>query len=195
MPAAIPGGHEPPTSVDYIIRHAAPTLAGLKTGNLFPWSFQDQAGFLKTLQEANRVLVPRGLRLLPLRLEPSKALLYLFRTSSLSRDLAQEQAREILCRAGYEASGCRPCLRELTRRLRNGDEFPHEIGLFLGYPPEDVQGFIHHRGREAKASGCWKVYGDKDAAQARFDAYKTCTDRYCRLREQGATLEHLTVES
>ena len=88
MRAATPGGHEPPTSVDYIIRHAAPTLAGLKTGNLFPLAFQDKADFLKTLQEANRVLVPRGLRLLPLRLEENKALLYLFRTSSLSRDLA-----------------------------------------------------------------------------------------------------------
>ena len=29
MGAVIPGSHEPPTSVDYIIRHAAPTLAGL----------------------------------------------------------------------------------------------------------------------------------------------------------------------
>lgn len=195
MGAVIPGSHEPPTSVDYIIRHAAPTLAGLKTGNLFPLAFQDKAGFLKTLQEANQVLVPRGLRLLPMRLEEDKALLYLFRTSSLSRDLAQEQAREILCRAGYGEPGCLPCLRELTRRLRNGDEFPHEIGLFLGYPPEDVQGFIRHRGRDAKACGCWKVYGDKDAVQARFDAFKSCTTRYCRLREQGATLEHLTVES
>lgn len=182
-------------SVNYIIRHAAPTLAGLKTGSLFPCAIRDRADFLKTLQEANRVLVPRGLRLLPLRLEENKALLYLFRTSSLSRDLAQEQAREILCRAGYEESGCRPCLRELTRRLRNGDQFPHEIGLFLGYPPEDVQGFIRHRGREAKACGCWKVYGDEKTAQARFDAYKTCTARYCRLHEKGATLEHLTVES
>ncbi len=182
-------------SVNYIIRHAAPTLAGLKTGSLFPCTIENRADFLKTLQEANRVLVPRGLRLLPLRLEEDKALLYLFRTSSLSRDLAQEQAREILCRAGYEKPGFRPCLRELTRRLRNGDEFPHEIGLFLGYPPEDVQGFIRHRGREAKACGCWKVYGDEEAARQRFDAYKTCTARYCRLREQGATLEHLTVES
>ena len=182
-------------SVNYIIRHAAPTLAGLKTGSLFPCAIRDRADFLKTLQEANRVLVPRGLRLLPLRLEENKALLYLFRTSSLSRDLAQEQAREILCRAGYKKPGFRPCLRELTRRLRKGDEFPHEIGLFLGYPPEDVQGFIRHRGREAKACGCWKVYGDEKTAQARFDAYKTCTAHYCRLHEKGATLEHLTVES
>lgn len=182
-------------SVDYIIRHAAPTLAGLKTGNLFPCAFQDRTDFLKTLQETNQVLVPRGLRLLPLRLEESKALLYLFRPSSLSRDLSQEQAQDILCQAGYEDTSYRPCLRELTRRLRAKEEFPHEIGLFLGYPPEDVQGFIQHQGKCSKCSGCWKVYGDEQAALQRFAAYKTCTAHYCRLHEKGATLEHLTVES
>ena len=182
-------------SVDYIIRHAAPTLAGLKTGNLFPCAFQDRSAFLKTLQAANQVLVPRGLRLLPRRLEEAKALLYLFRPSSLLRDLAQAQAQDILCQAGYEDTGCLPCLRELTRRLRAREAFPHEIGLFLGYPAEDVQGFIRHRGKGCKRCGCWKVYGDEQAAQARFDAYKRCTARYCRLRAQGATLAQLTVES
>lgn len=182
-------------SVDYIIRHAAPTLAGLKTGNLFPCAFQDRQTFLKTMQETNLVLVPRGLRLLPLRLEANKALLYLFRPSSLSRDLSRDQARDILCQAGYADAEYRTCLRELTRRLRAREDFPHEIGLFLGYPPEDVQGFIRHGGKCAKCSGCWKVYGDEEAAQARFAAFKSCTAHYCRLHEKGATLEHLTVES
>lgn len=182
-------------SVDYIIRHAAPTLAGLKTGNLFPCAFQDRTRFFRTLQEANRVLVPRGLRLLPLRLEESRALLYLFRPSDLTRDLSQAEARDILWQAGYEDTGYRTCLRELTRRLRAREDFPHEIGLFLGYPPEDVQGFIRHGGKCSKCSGCWKVYGDEEAARERFAAYKTCTAHYCRLHEKGATLEHLAVES
>ena len=28
---------------------------------------------------------------------------------------------------------------------RKIDEFPHDIGLFLGYPPEDVLGFITNK--------------------------------------------------
>ena len=54
----------------------------------------------------------------------------------------------------------------LIRRLQDEAEFPHEIGLFLSYPPEDVQGFIDHHARDFKLSGLWKVYGDEAYARA-----------------------------
>ena len=38
-------------------------------------------------------------------------------------------------------------------------DFPHEIGVFLGYPLEDVVGFIRHRGKCFTCCGCWKSYG------------------------------------
>ena len=179
----------------YLIRHGAPTLAGLKTGNLFPWTFPDRKDFQRDLARMNRVLVPRGLRLIPLRMEEKKALLYLFRPVHLDRDLADEAARGLLAQAGYGDLGQRSCLRELTRRLNAHEEFPHEIGLFLGYPPEDVRGFIRHQGRESKCTGCWKVYGDADAARQRFADFKACTNHLCQRYAHGDSLEKLTVPS
>ena len=44
-------------------------------------------------------------------------------------------------------------------------EFPHEVGLFLSYPPEDVKGFIDHRANDFKCAGLWKVYGDEEKAR------------------------------
>ena len=52
--------------------------------------------------------------------------------------LARPEAAQMLARAGYPA-GMEAMLRTLSLRL-SGEEFPHEIGLFLGYPPEDVEG-------------------------------------------------------
>ena len=180
-------------SVGDVIRHGAPTLAGIKTGNLFPCTFGDRMEFTDQLREINRVLVPRGLRLLPLRLGEGKALLYLSRPSRLSRDLSRREAGRLLDRAGYRREDPRACLRELSRRLRRGEEFPHEIGLFLGYPPEDVAGFMEHRGKGFKCAGCWKVYGDEGAARRQFQVYKSCTGNYCTRWARGASLEALTV--
>lgn len=180
-------------SVDYVIRHAAPTLAGIKTGNLFPCPFSSAQDMVRELREINQVLVPRGLRLLPLRREKDRALLYLFRPSALSRDLAGEQARRLLRQAGYESLEQPACLRELTRRLRGREGFPHEIGLFLGYPPEDVAGFMLHRGRDCKCVGCWKVYGDEQAARSIFEKYEMCSKIYSRQWQQGKSIEQLTV--
>lgn len=88
-------------SIDYVIQHAAPTLAGIKTGNLFPCTFASTQDMVRDLREINRVLVPRGLRLLPLRRKDDRALLYLFRPADLSRDLAGQEARRLLREAGY----------------------------------------------------------------------------------------------
>lgn len=41
----------------------------------------------------------------------------------------------------------------------------------LGYPAEDVQGFIENETKECKCVGCWKVYGDVEQAQKKFEQY------------------------
>lgn len=178
-------------SEDTVIRHGAPTLAGMKTGNLFPCFFSSPQALAEELRAMNRVLVPRGLRLVPLRREKGRALLYLFRPAALSRDLAQGEVRRLLRQAGYRDLGQGACLAELRRRLGAGGDFPHEIGLFLGYPPEDVEGFQLHRGQNCKLCGYWKVYSDVDRARALFQVYDRCRERLCTRLAGGHSLREV----
>ena len=83
------------------------------------------------------------------------------------------------------------CLTKLARRLKQQEDFPHEIGLFLSYPPEDVKGFLEHR--PCKCVGCWKVYENEEAAKKTFAKYKACTRVYCRQLASGIDIERLTV--
>ena len=76
----------------------------------------------------------------------------------------------------------------LIRRLRENDEFPHEIGLFLGYPIEDVVGFIRYAGKGCKLSGLWKVYGDAEAASRLFDRLSRVCHAVTRRVDKGETL-------
>jgi len=70
-------------------------------------------------------------------------------------------------------------------------EFPHEIGLFLGYPVEDVRGFIEQRGKDCKLSGYWKVYGDEQAARRLFHQFDRCRDTARGYIERGMTILEL----
>lgn len=72
-------------------------------------------------------------------------------------------------------------------------EFPHEVRLFLSYPPEDVAGFIANNARRCKCAGLWKVYGDEKRARRMFHAFKACTADYCRHLRSGRSLEELVV--
>lgn len=180
-------------SEDMLIRHCAPTLAGLKNGSLFSCPCSSRKELLEELGRLNRLLVPKGLRALPMRIRQDRALIYLFRPAGLTDDLTHTQARRLLEQAGYTELNGQRCVNQLIRRLNSCPDFPHEIGLFLSYPPEDVEGFIENRGSGCKCVGCWKVYGDEQAARRRFACYKQCTDSYCLRRAQGATVEHLAV--
>ena len=153
-------------SEELVIRQAAPTLAGIKTGSLFPCPCEDKAALLAEIRAFNRRYQARGLCLLPLRFTKGKALLYLYRGG---------------------------CVAALVRRMRSSAEFPHEVGLFLSYPPEDVKGFIENRAANAKCTGVWKVYGDERQALQTFAKYKKCTQVYCERWQSGSGLDKLAV--
>lgn len=180
-------------SDDYLVRHCAPTLAGLKTGSLFTCPYQTRQRLCQNLQQVNQRLLPKGLRVLPLHFSESKALIYVYRPGKLSADLQDDRAAELLRHCGYESGSCEKCVAQLSRRIRDAEDFPHEIGLFLGYPPEDVCGFMENKAENCKCVGCWKVYGDVDAAKKKFAQYKKCTRVYCEQWAKGKDIERLTV--
>lgn len=180
-------------SEDYIIRNCAPTLAGIKTGNMFTCPFESRDALLDFIRRMNRQLGCKGLRLLPLRISEEKALIYVYRPARLRRDLSHATAAELLRREGYAPGSCESCVGQLMKRLRQQPDFPHEIGLFLGYPPEDVRGFIEKGPHCCKCTGCWKVYGDEDAAKKTFAQYKKCTRVYQDRWAKGNDITRLTV--
>ena len=176
-----------------IVRNCAPTLAGLKTGSIFSCPMESREGLLGALRQMNEKLGPKGLRMLPLRFSGKRALIYLYRPGKLRRDLCHSTARALLEERGYDPANSTGCVGCLMKKLRQEPEFPHEIGLFLGYPPEDVLGFIRQGPSGCKCTGCWRVYGDEQAAKQTFARYKACTRVYCRRHARGADIEGLTV--
>lgn len=180
-------------SEERLIRQCAPTLAGIKTGSLFPCPYESREELMADVRAFNRKFAARGLCLLPLRWRSGHALLYLYRPAELRRDLQNASALEILAEAGYSCKSCERCVTRLIRRLRESTEFPHEIGLFLSYPPEDVRGFIENQAQNFKLSGLWKVYGDPVRAEALFEKYRKCTEIYCKLWRQGSRLDRLAL--
>ena len=180
-------------SDEMILRQASPTLAGLKTGSLFTVPYRSEAELCADVAEMNRRLAPKGVSLRVLRVR-RRALLYLYRPSYLSRDFSHAEAASLLRQYGYAAENAEQCLERLGERLRAGGDFPHEIGLFLGYPAEDVRGFIEEKDA-FKCVGAWKVYGDAEAARKRFIQFEKCTAAYCKLYRGGKSIERLTVKS
>lgn len=185
----------PPLSEALLVCHCAPTLAGIKCGSLFSCPYEDKTQLISMLRGLNHKLVPTGLRVLPLGHSGGRALIYVYRPAGLAADLSNHEAHALLAEAGYRDESADRCVLELMRRLRAQKGFPHEIGLFLGYPPEDVRGFIEHKARGYQYAGYWKVYGDVEKAKKTFGRYARCTERYVSQWCNGIAVERLGGDS
>lgn len=89
---------------DYqLVRYCAPTLAGIKTGSLFTLHFASE-DFRSDVSAFNRSMRKKGIRIIPLKVSDTYALIYLYRPDMLDKDLKDPVAVNILKRFGYSIS-------------------------------------------------------------------------------------------
>lgn len=182
-----------------MIEQCAPVLAGLKPAGLFRYETSDSSDLAKRVRNWNAQLCSKGLRVEVLKgcIRTHQYLVYVYRESRLRAILAEDVIRNFLAQEGYTLPAFPEdfgkLIRQLSRRLCCAAEFPHEIGVFLGYPLPDVQGFIQNQGRNFTCCGCWKAYGDPELAQQHFAQLNKCTAVYLRLFHSGTPITRLAV--
>ena len=178
-----------------IVENCSPTLAGIKTGNIFTIDRVHIKDLSEELRELNQCFIPKGLRAIPLRVTEKNVLLYIYRPDRLKADLSSEEAKEILQEKGYTCKSIESDIVHLIKHICNDGCFPHEIGLFLGYPPIDVKGFMEDTRKGVKCVGYWKVYGDKEKAEKTFSSYRKCTEIYKKYLSGGRCLSQMVVST
>ena len=138
-----------------------------------------------------------GVRLAWLASRGEGCMLLAWRPSQVEGLLSSEENRAFLAQAGLPCAGTEgdALVAALISRLRSyysgRADFPHEVGLILGYPVEDVRGFMADGGRGAKAVGRWRCYGDVRAARARFEELGREELRCKRLYSEGVPMREL----
>lgn len=176
-----------------LIAYCAPTLAGMKTANLFSFFYQNRQEATLELETVNKALNTRGVYVEALLWRESSVLVYVYRPKYLQEELRKCGAMELLGRYGYRDCDIKQCICQLKRRLYDCDCFPHEIGIFLGYPLEDVKGFIDNNGKNCESCGIWKVYCNAGEKQKLFQKFKRCTEIYMKVFGEGRKLLQMTV--
>ena len=167
-----------------VVLQCAPLLTGIKLSNLLNVRSDQKEEVLRIFEGSPvccRVLYEFQGRLSIL----------LYRPGMLAAYLEREDVKKLMTSFGYE----NPDLEETLNRIAdayqdhmNGKRgFPHEIGLVLGYPPVDVEGFIEKEGRDFLYSGYWKVYGNVKKFQKVFYRYDCCTKTFVACLNQGET--------
>lgn len=172
--------------------HCAPSMAGIKTADLFSWAGapEDTLALIDTIAQE---MAHTGICFRRLCFCRGRSLILVYRRKRLEERLNQDEVRTLLLRDGYPVEeGLEAMLDHLAQRVLDCPaDFPHEVGLFLGYPVEDVEGFRKNDGRDFKFCGLWKVYSDVERAQECFRRYSWCRRALCRRVESGCPLARI----
>ena len=156
------------------------TFAGLKPASLF-WMKNRCVAALGTYEEA---FSKRGFSFRILKRDEERCLLFVFHGVRLKNVLFDPANRAFLKSRGYRYDTADEAVALLKERIAGDGAFPHEVGIFLGYPLEDVQGFLHSASEGVCLSGYWKVYAEPEKKAKLFADYRRCQGRIaCKLSE------------
>ena len=170
-----------------IALQCAPLISGLKVSNLLIISAEDEA--------LVRVILRRsGISFFRLLRTGEKVTFLLFRKNPLEAYLKQE-VEAMLAEAGYAELSLGNILSTFQKRYAHymsaGGRFPHEMGLLLGYPAEDVKGFVENEGKNFLYSGYWKVYADVEEKRRLFQKFENAKETVIQLLSYGVGIQDI----
>ena len=126
-----------------------------------------------------------------LRTDAEQAMV-LFYDSDLLRQTLQDKALRLYLnrKHGYPATAdLAEHLHCLQQRFA-GDEFPHEVGIFIGYPLKDVRGYIENPDAcLALPRGLWRVAGEPAESLAVMERFRRAESAMRQVVGCGRPLE------
>ena len=161
-----------------IALECAPTLQCLKPSTLL--CFPRCGRNLRSLWEKYKTRTKQelGLDYFEVNSSANHHSVIFFRYETLAETLRSGKNIAFLRESGYRGPvSVEAVLAYLHEKM--GRRYPHEIGLLLGIPAEDIRGFIANQGARCLLCGYWKVYHDPQHAGTIFKAYDNAKKRSC----------------
>ena len=163
----------------------APVIMGLKISNLLIIPNENTDKVRKILEGSNlssRILF----------VQKEKTILLVYREDCLIKYLLQNKIKELLWQLGYREFELEKLLSVFSGRYirycRYGGNFPHEMGVLLGYPIEDVIGFMENEGKNFLYTGYWKVYANIGEKIHLFQEFESAKETLIQLVAMGVSI-------
>ena len=159
----------------HLVVQCAPMISGMKVSNLL---------------NVEKKLAPQMTQE-----SEDKATFLVYREDGLKAYLMQDRVCQSMKNFGYESLDLSDVLSRFQKRyadcMEQIAEFPHEMGLLLGYPVEDVEGFIENKGHNYLYAGYWKVYGHVEEKKALFNRYEEARKVLIQLLASGRSVSEM----
>jgi len=158
----------------FLLVKTAAVRSGVKPGELLRvrhcYERTNEQGFHFCLYRRDIYFTLR-LDYIELKVEENSSLVLFYNPDTLAKTLDDSKNRAWLESAGYpKGAKVEGFLNELKARAATC-ALPHEVGIFIGYPLKDVDGFVRRLPVTPGHHGPWRVYGKVGDSLRRMREY------------------------
>lgn len=165
-----------------LLLQCAPMIAGLKVSNLLIIDREKE-------KEVRKIIEGTKLSCVRLACMDKKTTMLIYHERWLKEYLAGKEVADFLHVLGYDGKGFYEVLHSVKKKyscyVRKKENFPHELGILLGYPVEDVKGYMENKGRNYLCTGYWQVYANPAAKMHLFQKFELARERLIRAVFDG----------
>lgn len=171
-----------------LILQCSPFIVGLRPSSLLiipTDEYEALVGILENTSIEHNVLLGNF----------EKIVVLLYDVERLEQYLMAEKTKRLLFELGYKKTNVSYVINKFIERYKkyniDKSDFPHEMGIVLGYPVEDVEGFIKNEGRNFLYSGYWKVYENIEEKKRIFRKFEKARDSLMVLFANGINVKDI----
>lgn len=154
----------------YMLFLLAPVVSGLKPSSTITLK-KNSKEYNIWINYKDIFLKKTKLNHILLRENDSAIILLIYSKKKLDDYINKREVKQFLCKLDYNfEDNLENILSNLVDRY-NKFHCPHELGLFLGIPLQDVVDFMECTTKKCLLCGYWKVFNDFDGALQIFNDY------------------------
>lgn len=160
----------------FILYSVATVLAGVKPSCTINFKRNSKDDYANWNKYGETILASIKLEYIKLRDDGKSMIILVYKKSLIRKQLINHKINAFLVKLGYsnelDVDGY---LNTLKKRYEKYN-CPHELGIFLGIPIEDVIDFMECNEDKCIACGYWKVYNNYSSAMRTFKIYDKVKD-------------------
>lgn len=156
---------------NYLLYNVATVIAGIKPSVTITLKINEENIYEKWCKYGTRFIREIGLDYIELRRNSKAKIILVYNEVKLREIIFSKYEKEFLINLGYcQEEDIQMYLKKLQERYLLY-KCPHELGIFLGIPLDDVKDFMNCSGKKCLLCGYWKVYNDFDFAVKTFKKF------------------------
>ncbi|WP_297639218.1 DUF3793 family protein [uncultured Clostridium sp.] len=161
----------------FLLYNTSLVISGVKPSETVTLKKTGENAYEKWIEYGESYLKAVGMEYISLRENKDALIILVYNREVLSRRLFEEKSKEFLMNLDYPKEENLDFYLKMLVKRYEAYNCPHELGLFLGIPIEDVKDFMECTDKKCLHCGYWKVYNNYAKAKETFEKYDNIKEK------------------